>query len=52
MLRVQFFKKKKKKKDLVLSLQQLGSVLRGRFNSWPRNFHVPQTQPEHTYMYT
>ena len=28
-------------KDLALSLQWLGSLLRRRFNPWPRNFHMP-----------
>ena len=27
--------------DLVLSLQQLGSLLWRRFDPWPGNFHVP-----------
>ena len=32
-------------KDPVLSLQQLGSLLWHRFDSWPRNFHMPWAQP-------
>ena len=33
-------------KNLVLSLQQLGSLLWHGFHPWPRNFHIPQAQPK------
>ena len=33
-------------KDLVLSLQRLGLLLWCRFDSWPRNFHMPQAWPK------
>ena len=33
-------------KDLVLSLQQLRSLLWHSFNTWPGNFHMPQEQPK------
>ena len=33
-------------KDLVLSLQWLGSSLWHGFHPWPRNFHVAQTWPK------
>ena len=33
-------------KDLALSFQQLGSLLRHRFDSWPRNFYMPQVWPK------
>ena len=33
-------------KDRVLSLQWFGLLPWLRFNSWPRNFHMPQTQPK------
>ena len=33
-------------KDPVLSLQQLGSLLRCGFDPWPRNFHMLQLQPK------
>ena len=33
-------------KDLVLSLLWLRSLLCCRFNCWPRNFHMPWTQPK------
>ena len=32
-------------KDPVLSLQQLRSLLRHRFDPWPRNLHMPQVCP-------
>ena len=32
-------------KDLVLSLQQLKSLLWCGFDLWPRNFHMPQVCP-------
>ena len=35
-------------KDPVLSLQQLGSLLRHRFDPWPRNFHMLRVQPTKT----
>ena len=35
-------------KDLVLSLQQLGSLLWRRFDPWPGNFRMPQAQPKRT----
>ena len=33
-------------KDLMLSLQWLGSLLWCRFNPWPKNFHMPQAWPK------
>jgi len=33
-------------KDLVLSLQWLGSLLRHSFNPWLGNFHMPQAWPK------
>ena len=33
-------------KDLVLSLQQLGSLLWCGFDPWPRNFHMSREQPK------
>lgn len=33
-------------KDLALSLQQLGSLLRDEFSPWPRNFCMPWAQPK------
>ena len=33
-------------KDLVLSLQQLGSLLWCGFHLWPGNFHILQAQPK------
>ena len=33
-------------KDLVLSLQWLGSLLRHRINPWPRNLLMRQVQPK------
>ena len=30
----------------VLSLQWLGSLLWQGFDSWPRNFHLPQARPK------
>ena len=33
-------------KDLVLSLQWLGSLLWILFDSWLRNFHTPWVQPK------
>ena len=33
-------------KDLVLSLQWLGSLRWGRFDPWPGNLHMPWAQPE------
>ena len=33
-------------KDLVLSLQQLRSLLWHGFNPWPGNFHMPQAWPK------
>ena len=35
-------------KDLVLSLQQLGSLLWHKLDSWPRNFHMPWAWPKKT----
>ena len=35
-----------KVKDLVLSLQWLGSLLCCGFSPWPRNFHMPQAWPK------
>ena len=32
-------------KDLVVSLQQLGSLLQCSFDPWPGNFHMPWAQP-------
>ena len=31
-------------KDLVLPLQRIGSLLRLRFNLWPRNFCTPKVR--------
>ena len=31
-------------KDLKLSLQRLRLLLQGKFNPWPRNFHIVQAQ--------
>mgnify|MGYP007071231767 CR=1 FL=1 len=31
-------------RDSELSLWQLGSLLWGRFDPWPRNFHMPRVQ--------
>ena len=34
-------------KNPALSLQQLGLLLcTDRFNPWPRNFHMPQAEPQ------
>ena len=33
-------------KDLALSLQQRSSLLRHRFDAWPRNFHMPHMGPK------
>ena len=33
-------------KDLVLSLQQLGLLLKHRFHLSPKNFHIPQAWPK------
>ena len=33
-------------KDLVLSLQQLRSLLVHRFDPWPENFHMPRLWPK------
>ena len=33
-------------KDLMLSLQWLGSLLWCGFNPWPWNFHVPWVEPK------
>ena len=33
-------------KDLVLSLQRIGSLLWGRFDSWPVNFYMLWVQPK------
>ena len=33
-------------KDLVFFLQQLGSLLRCRFDPWPENFHMWWVQPK------
>ena len=33
-------------KEPVLSLQQLGSLLRCRFSSWPRNLYMLWVQPK------
>ena len=35
-----------KVKDLVVSLQQLRSLLWYGFNPWPGNFHMPQVWPK------
>ena len=32
-------------KELVLSLQWLGLLLWSQFDFWPRNFHMPWSQP-------
>ena len=33
-------------KDPMLSLQQLGSLLWGRFDPWPGSFHMPWVRPK------
>ena len=35
-------------KDLVLSLQELRSLLWYRFYPWPRNFYMPKVQHYHS----
>ena len=35
-------------KDLVVSLQQLGSTVWPRFDPWPGNFHMVQVWPKKT----